>query len=373
MIPPLAGPPLRKEEWLGEVRRLIQLIPSHHRHDAAGAEVVTIERILRAASWRVDTYADNIDSELEGRTLPAEQLDEADTDGAVALYHFCAASPMTFRFAELDCPKVLLYHNITPHEFFEPFNMEVANVCREGREQLRMLVDAVEVAIGDSDFNRLELEVMGFDVTRTIRYLYDPSRLEIEPDKGMLERLQGPPVVLFTGRFAPNKAPEDFIRTAAAYGELEDAPTARFVLVGKRRTIKGYYETVEKLIEELALPRDRLLITDEVSEAELVAAYKSASLFLSLSRHEGFCVPLVEAMQFGIPILALARAAVPETLGDAGLLFDATKPEEVAEMVAGVLSDETLWKEMQQRGRRRLRLFDLEHWGFVFRVLLESL
>jgi glycosyltransferase involved in cell wall biosynthesis len=355
------------------LKRLIQMIPSHHRHDAAGAEAVTIERVLRAAGWRVDTYADNMDPELEGRTLLSEQLDDADTDGAVALYHYCAASPMTFRFAELDCPKVLLYHNITPHDFFEPYNKEVANVCREGREQLRMMVEAVDVAIGDSDFNRLELEATGFDVTRTIRYLYDPSRLAIEADMAMLARLEGPPVVLFTGRFAPNKAPEDFIRTAAAYAGMKDAPQARFVLVGKCKTIRGYYETVEKLIAELALPRERLLITDEVSQSELAAAYRSAVLFLSLSRHEGFCVPLVEAMQFGIPVLALARAAVPETLGDAGLLFDTTEPEEVAGIVAGVLSDDELRKELSERSRGRLKLFDLEHWGFVLRVLLESL
>jgi glycosyltransferase involved in cell wall biosynthesis len=355
------------------MRRLIQLLPTHHRHDALGAEASVIERVLLAAGWRVDTYADNIDPELEGRTLPSSRLGEVDTDGAVALYHYCAASLMTFRFVELDCPKVLLYHNITPHEFFEPYNKDVAIDCREGRRQLSVMLDAVDMAVGHSEFSRLELEEAGFDVTRAIPYLYDPSRLEIEPDKGMLERLQGPPVVLFTGRFAPNKAPEDFIRTAAAYGELEDAPPARFVLVGKRRTIRGYYETVEKLIGELALPEERLLITDEVSDGELVAAYKSASLFLSLSRHEGFMVPLVEAMQFGIPILALARAAVPETVGEAGVLFDTTEPRAVARLVADALADGDLRKEMIERGRRRLKRYDLEHWGFVFRVMLESL
>ncbi len=335
--------------------------------------MLTIERVLRGAGWVVETYADNMDAELEGRTLPAALLDETETDGAVALYHFCAASPMSLRFVELDCPKALIYHNITPHEFFEPYNKEVAAVCREGREQLRSMVDAVDVAIGDSDFNRRELEEAGYDVTRTIPFLYDPARLEVEQDKAMLERLRGDAVVLFTGRFAPNKAPEDFIRTAAAYGEIRGAPGARFVLVGKRETIKGYYETVEALIEELALPQERLLVTDEVSQAELAAAYRSASLFLSLSRHEGFCVPLLECMQMGVPVAALSRAAVPETLGDAGILFETTEPGEVAEIVAGALGDEVLRAELVERGRKRLKRYDLEHWGFAFRVLLESL
>ena len=355
------------------MKRLIQMIPSHHCHDAAGAEVLTIERLLRDAGWRVETYAGNMDAELEGLTLPADALDTADTNDAVALYHYCAASLMTFRFVELDCPKVLLYHNITPHRFFEPYNEDVATDCREGRKQLSVMLDAVDVAIGHSEFSRRELEQAGFDMTRTIPFLYDPARLEIEPDPAMLERLRGDPVVLFTGRFAPNKAPEDFLRTAAAYGALKGAPPARFVLVGKRRTIKGYYESVEKLISELALPQERLLITDEVSQAELAAAYRSASLFLSLSRHEGFCVPMLECMQMGVPVAALSRAAVPETLGDAGILFDTTEPGEVAGIVAEVLADESIRAELIERGRRRLKRYDLEHWGFAFRVLLESL
>ena len=355
------------------MNRLIQLIPSHHRHDAAGAEVLTIERVLRSAGWEVETYADNIDSELQGHTRHSDQLDDADTDGAVALYHYCAASLMTFRFIELDCPKVLLYHNITPHRFFEPYDPDIATDCREGRRQLRVMTDAADLAIGHSEYSRRELEEAGFDVTRTIPFLFDPASLDVEPDKDMIRRLSGDPIVLFTGRFAPNKAPDDFIRAAAAYAELEHAPPARFVIVGKRRTIPAYSLEVEALIAELGLPEERLLLTDEVSQAELVAAYSSAALFLSLSRHEGFMVPLLEAMHFGVPILALDRAAVPETLGDAGILFNTTDPAEVATIVVEALADGKLQVELAERGRRRLKRYDLEHWGFTLRVLLESL
>ena len=354
-------------------RRLIQLIPSHHYHDAAGSEVLTIERLMADAGWQVETYADNIDPELQGHTLPASEFDGRNLGDSVLIYHYCAASEMTFRFIEMEGIKVVLYHNITPAEFFEPYDADIAIDCREGRRQLSAMIDAVDLAIGHSDYSRLELVRTGFDVTRTIPYLFDPARLQAEPDAAMLARLAGDQVVLFVGRFAPNKAPDDFVKTAAAYARLEGAPPARFVIVGKRKTIPAYSREVEGLIAEAGLPEERLLIADEVSEAELAAAYRSASLFLSLSRHEGFMVPLLEAMHHDVPILALQRAAVPETLGDAGVLFDTTDPREVAQLVAEALSDADLRTELVERGRKRLQRYDLEHWSFVLRVLLESL
>ena len=355
------------------MRRLVQLIPSHHFHDAAGSEVLTIERLMAEAGWRVETYADNIDPELQGRTRPSTELEGADLSDAVIVYHYCAASEMTLRFVEMEGIKVVLYHNITPAEFFEPYDESIATACREGRRQFGLMIDAVDLAIGHSEYSRLELVKGGFDVTRTIPFLFDPARLKIEPDAAMLQRLAGDPVVLFVGRFAPNKATDDFVRTAAAYARLEGAPPARFVIVGKRQTIPAYSREVEALIAEAGLPEERLLITDEVSEEELAAAYRSASLFLSLSRHEGFMVPLLEAMHHGVPIMALQRAAVPETLGEAGVLFDTTDPEKVAGMVAQALSDAELRAELVERGRRRLQRYDLGHWGFVLSVLLESL
>ncbi len=354
------------------MNRLIQLIPSHHRHDAAGAEVLLFERLLAAAGWRVETYADEIDPSLVASTRPSSELDSADTDGAVALYHYCAASPMTSRFLELHCPKVIIYYNITPHSFFEPYSAADAAVCRDGREQLRKIAEAVDLAIAHSDYSRLELVEAGFDVTRTIPYLFDPERYSGEPDPAMLRRLDGPPVVLFTGRHAPNKKPDDFIRVAAAHAAA-GYPPARFVVAGKRSAVPAYAREIDALLGDLGLPEERLLLTDEVSQAELVAAYRSASLFLSLSRHEGFMVPLLECMLFDVPVLALARAAVPETLGDAGVLFDSTDPEVVASMVDDALGDADLRAELVERGRRRLKRYDLDHWVFVFRALLESL
>ena len=354
------------------MRRLIQLIPFHHSYDAAGSEALLIERLLGKAGWQVTTYADEMDDELRGSTRPFSELGPGDVEGAIALYHYCAASEMTWRFAELDCPTAMIYHNVTPHTFFEQWDPNIAIDCREGRRQLKAITDYVDLAIAHSEFSRRELDEVGFDATRTIPFLFDQDRLEVRPDPEMLRRLEGSTNVLFVGRCAPNKAPDDFIRVAKAYKE-RDYPDARFVLVGKRDVIPSYAGKIDALIAWSGLDEDRLLLTDTVSQEELIACYRSADLFLSLSQHEGFMVPLIESMFFDIPVLALARAAVPETLSDAGLLFDTTDPDKVAEMVNLMLTDEDLRTELIKRGRNRLLHFDLGHWTFVLRILLEQL
>jgi glycosyltransferase involved in cell wall biosynthesis len=354
------------------MKRLVQLIPSHHVRDAVGAEVLQVERVLTASGWSVETYADVIDPEYTDRTMLYSKLDENGLEDAIALYHFCGASPMTERFIDLDCPKAIIYHNITPSHFFQPYDRDIAGECRLGRLQLIELSDHVDLAIADSDYSRSELEEAGFDITRTVPVLQNPNRLTDTPDPAMFQRLSVRNIILFVGRLVPNKAPADFIHVAHQYFE-EDNPDALFVLVGKRNVLPSYTEEIERLIRRLGLTEDQLLLTDEITDAELAACYASASVFLSLSRHEGFCVPLLEAMKFDVPILALSRAAVPETLGEAGILFDSVNALEIARKVAGVLQDKEMRERMIARGRKRLEYFDPERWRFVFRVLLEQM
>ena len=238
--------------------------------------------------------------------------------------------------------------------------------------QMRLLADHVDMAVAHSEFSRRQLQEAGYDVTRTIPFLFDSSKLDIPPDKAMTEKLGNDPIVLFTGRMAPNKAPDDFIRIAAAYASGDYTP-ARFVIAGKRDVLPPYTRELDELISSLELRPEQLLLTDEISQAELNACYRKASLFLCLSRHEGFCVPLLEAMLQELPVLALSRAAVPETLGDAGCLFDEPDPGHVAELVKNLLTDDELRNQLISRGRLRMDRYNLEQWGMVLRVLLEDL
>lgn len=353
------------------MKRLIQLLPTHHRHDAIGAEALAIERVLGGAGWQVETYAEYIDPELQGRTLPIGELQNPGGGGAVALYHFAVCSDVTYRFLELDCPKALIYHNITPPEFFRPYDDGIAGVSEESLRQVCLLADHVDLGLGDSDFNRRDLVRMGYRATRTLPILFDAERYG-EPPQAQAPRA-GTPVVLTVGRVVPNKAPDDFIRAAAAYFELEGAPPARFVIAGKRNALPAYSERIEALIEETGLGEEQLRITGEISQEELIAAYRSAAAYVTLSRHEGFCVPILESWLFGVPVLALARAAVPETLGDAGLLIDSADPQSVARHIKRLLTDERLRADLINLGRARLARYDMRKWGFALRTMLEEL
>ena len=354
------------------MRRLLQLLPSHHRHDAIGGEALAIERIMHEAGWQVQTYAEFIDAELEGKTKPIGELEEP-RPGTVALYHLAVVSDVAEHFAALACPRAAIYHNVTPPDFFRPWDAGIAGVVEASLAQVRALAGKVDLALGDSEYNRLDLERFGYPVTRVLPILFDRDHYKVEPDAEMLRRLEGRRVVLMVGREVPNKAPDDFIRAAAAYAELADAPPALFLFAGKRNALPAYAEEIEKLRMESGLGEDRLLFTGELTQAELMAAYRSADVFLCLSRHEGFYVPILESWLFGVPIIALASTAVPETLGDAGLLISNPDPRFVAEQVRLLLTDDVIRRELIERGRFRLERFSMRKWGLVLRNLLEQL
>jgi glycosyltransferase involved in cell wall biosynthesis len=355
------------------MKRLIQLIPSHHARDAAGSELLTIEKVMQEAGWQVECYADQIDEELRGHTKPFSQLDQTNLEDTLILYHFCGGSEMTAKFAQLQATKAIIYHNITPGQFFMPYAPHIAAGSDEGRKQLPLLAKKVKLAIGHSDYSTSELRAVGFKTTRTIPFLFDPQRTRIEPDPAMMQKLAAKPMVFFVGRLVPNKAPDHFVEVAREYFKAGKYPDARFVQVGKSQIVPAYSERVEKLIKSSGLTEDQLLFAGEVSEAELMACFSSASLFLSLSRHEGFCVPILEAMHFDLPVLALSRAAVPETLGEAGVLFDIEDPARIAAIIGHLLADEERMQLYREKGRDRLQRYRLDRWSFVLKTLLEEM
>lgn len=353
--------------------RLIQLLASHHRHDAVGAEALVIEKLLTSMGWQVESYSEFIDESLVGKTKHIKELEGQDFSDTIALYHFCVCSDVTFEFQKLSCPKVLLYHNITPPDFFRPYNIYDAGICEEAGRQVRLLVDDVDLALGDSEYNRLELEEMGFKKTRRMPILFDPDNYRGELDQELVEQFGERQIVLFVGRMAPNKAPDDLMRVAAEYRQHKEYPPAKFVIAGKRHVTPKYTEYLDKLYRDLELDDDSFMVLDEINQNRLVTCYRKASVFLSMSRHEGFLVPLLESFLFQLPVMARAAAAVPETLGDAGFLFDSEDPEVIARYLAGYLKDEKLRKIMAEKGQERLKSFDMNSWKFVLDVQLKTL
>jgi glycosyltransferase involved in cell wall biosynthesis len=261
---------------------------------------------------------------------------------------------MAREFTRLASRRVLIYHNITPPEFARGVNRRMERECRLGREQLRTLAPRTELAIGVSEYNRRELEEMGFSPTAVVPVIVDFPAHDLPPVPELLRRFRdGRTNVLHVGRFAPNKRIEDVVRAFHLYKAID--PGARLLLLGTDAGLENYGAAVRGLAQRLGTPDVHFL--GHVDFRELCTYYRVADLYLAMSEHEGFCVPLLEAMHFGVPIVAFAAAAVPATLGGAGLLVREKRFEEVAELMRLAVADQQLRGRLVAAGRERLKEF----------------
>jgi glycosyltransferase involved in cell wall biosynthesis len=281
---------------------------------------------------------------------------------------------MTEAFARLRGAKVLQYHNITPAAFFAPYDAGLFRLAALGRRELATLAGRVDLALGDSDFNRQELEALGFQRTGVMPIAVNTERITGAPRRPALERIlaDGLINILFVGRIVPNKRIEDHIRLAEMYKRYVDA-YYRFIFVGRYDGLPRYYAQIRALIEQYEMLPDRFWFTGPVPDEDLAAFYRWADVYVSLSEHEGFCVPLVEAMAADVPIVAYAAGAVPETLGGAGLLFSPKDLEVAAELMGSVVYDRKIRAGVLEGQRRRLQDFAPEQIERRLMQMLESL
>ena len=333
-----------------------QWVPAAHRGDAIGDSARRVRDMLRAAGHTSDLFALTIDDELRGEVRSFSDPDAR--RGDVTIFHFALPSPMTGSFASLDGARVLQYHNITPAAFFAPYDAGMFRLAALGRQELRTLVGHVDLALGDSDFNRRELEEMGFAPTGVMPIAVNIERIVNAPRRPALETILGDGLIniLFVGRIVPNKRIEDHIRLAELYKRYVDS-YYRFIFVGRYDGLPRYYAQVRALISEFQMLPDRFWFTGPVPDEDLAAFYRWADVYVSLSEHEGFCVPLVEAMAADVPVLAYAAGAVPETLGGAGLLFEPKDLEVAAEMLGTLVYDRPVRDRVIEGQRRRLADF----------------
>ncbi len=333
-----------------------QWVPAAHAGDAVGDNARAIREVIRRQGHQSDIFALSIDDALEGDVRPWGHVDAR--QGDVTILHFAMPSPMTAALATLPGTRVLCYHNVTPPSFFAPFDPAITALTARGRAELVTLVDRVDLALGVSDYNRRELEDFGFEPTGVLPLLIDTTRLTGAPPVPALERMlqDGLVNILFVGRLAPNKKIEDHIRLAEQYKRYVDV-YYRFIFVGRYDAVPRYYDAIRGLVSEYRLLSDRFWFPGPASNAELAAYYRNAHAYVSLSEHEGFCVPLVEAMSMDVPVLAYGAAAVPETLGGAGVCFTPKDLEFAAELLGALVYDLRFRQQVIDGQRRRMPAF----------------
>ena len=333
-----------------------QWVPAAHRGDAIGDSARAVRDMLRRMGHASDLFALTIDEDMREDVRPF--VDAAARSGDVTIFHFALPSPMTEAFATLDGARVLQYHNITPARFFAPYDAGLFRLAALGRRELQTLVGRVDLALGDSAFNCAELRELGFERTGVMPIAVNLERLTAAPHRPALERIlaDGLVNILFVGRIAPNKRIEDHIRLAELYKRYVDS-YYRFIFVGRTDGVPAYYAQIRALIDEFQMLPDRFWFTGPVPDEDLAAFYRWADAYVSLSEHEGFCVPLVEAMATGVPVVAFAAGAVPETLGGAGLLFSPKDLEIAAELLGTVVYDRTVREQVLSGQRQRVEAF----------------
>jgi glycosyltransferase involved in cell wall biosynthesis len=317
--------------------RVDQWVPALHRGDAIGDSTILMRDALRSFGHVSDIYTYDQDPGTAAR--PFGEWREGG-EGDVVIFHYALISPMNAAFASLRSKRVLLYNNITPPEFFTSWDAEIHKILKQGLDALEALASATTLALGDSEFNRSELERRGFTRTAVLPIAIDFERYREEGSAALRKRLaDGRTNLLFVGRIAPNKRHDNLIRVLAYY-KKHISTAVRLLAVGKhprRETGVGapiqshYLDALVRLYSDLRVEPADVLFTDGVTHDELLAYYEGAHVFISMSEHEGFGVPLVEAMLKRVPIIALSGTAVSETLGASGLRFDRPDIPEFAE------------------------------------------
>jgi len=333
-----------------------QWVPAAHRGDAIGDSARRVRALLRQLGHDSELYALSIDDDLADDVRPF--ADAGAKRGDLTIFHYALPSPMTEAFASLGGGRILQYHNVTPAAFFAPYDPNLFRLAALGRAELKTLAGRVDLALGDSEYNRRELESLGFGPTGVFPIAVDTSRITRPASRPALEAILDDGLVnfLFVGRIAPNKKIEDHIRMAEHYKRYVDA-YYRFIFVGRFDVVPRYYSMIRALMTEYRLLDDRFIFTGPVPDAELAVYYRHAAVYTSLSEHEGFCVPLVEAMAADVPVLAYAAAAVPDTLGGAGVQFAPKDLEFAAELLGELAFNDELRTSVIAGQRQRLQDF----------------
>ncbi|MSQ37918.1 MAG: glycosyltransferase [Chloroflexi bacterium] len=348
--------------------RAYQFHPVIADGDAIGNDAFALERLLWARGARSRIYAAHAHDEVAAFVRPWRDLFQEPRDGALLLLRHSMGNDCVDEVGDLPLPKVLRYHNITPARYFVGLNEDLRKYSELGREQLRGLASKCEMGIADSEYSRKELEASGYAKTAVVPILVDRNLFEQVPDPVVAARLaDGHTHLLVVGQIVPQKAQHLAVAAFARYRQSD--PAAHLWLVGRADLAGGYLEQVRAEIARLRL-RDAVTLTGLVSSTELLAYYKGTTALLTLSEHEGFCVPLLEAMRAELPIVARNAAAIPDTLGDAGLLLDDVTPDAVAAALERVVKDRTLRRDLTERGRRHLARFTPEAVG---RALMTAL
>lgn len=352
--------------------KIIQMLTNLNYGDAIGNDVLALHRTFQAMGHESVIMAATIHERLADEATPIapERID----DRCVVLMHKGAGDFISGMFASLRGKKVLVYHNITPPGFYAPYDLVFAWNLWRGRRQVSRMADGIDEAWGDSRYNCEELVRLGVprSKVRVLPILMDFSKYDGIPDPQVAKALgeQKGAKLLFVGRIAPNKKQQDVIKVFYEYRKRFDE-RAQLYLIGGWMGNEKYYAKLRGFIADLGI--DGVHMPGHVSDEEMLAYFRGADAFVCMSEHEGFCVPLLEAMYCGVPVLAHAASAVTETMGNHDLLFAQKDYAAISQALHRALTDEAFRNLILRQQARNLARYASERTKARLASLLRGL
>lgn len=321
------------------MKRVDQFVHTLAYGDAISSEVLTINRLLKELGFESDIYVANKDYRYN--KLTREYPDFSEQQGSAVILHYSIASPLNDLFLQCNSSRrAVIYHNLTPERWFVGYNSRVVQDLRVAQAQLGAVVQAADLVLGDSTYNLEELKPFSPKNPRVFPLVLDEKKWAIEANAGIASILKshGGVNLLSVGRTAPNKCLQDIIKAFYFYHHKINKES-KLWLVGSDTDTEIYSFELKELIDHLQL-KDSVVLTGAVADSELKSFYEHSDLYLCMSEHEGFCVPLIEAMNFGLPIIAYDTGAIAETLGGYGVVIPKKEPHILAELIELVLKSE---------------------------------
>lgn len=338
--------------------KIIQILPTLAFGDAVGNDACALKQIICEKGFESQIYVQNIDPRMpKGSALPFDKIPNLSNDDII-IYHEAIACDLISWIQEQNCRKVMIYHNITPPFFFKGYDDSAFYGCQRGYDELKKLTKTFDMILSDSAYNRQNLIDMGFDVTNHVLPILIPfDDYNKKPAPKILEKYSddGYINIIFVGRVVPNKCQHDVI---AAFNEYQKYfnPLSRLFIVGSLMDV--YSNRLKDYTRRLGVKN--VVFTGHCPFDEILAYYHLADAFLCQSDHEGFCVPLVEAMCFDVPIVAYDSSAIGETLGGSGFLLKEKNPLLTAGVINRIATDEGVRKTIVDNQRERLKDFQYE-------------
>ena len=342
-------------------REIHQLVHTLSYGDAISTEVLSLKRCFQEMGFKSEIYAINVHPLLKGQALDYRDFPH-DFTGEV-VFHFSLGSPLSELYENLTtASRTMIFHNLTSPCWFEGVNPRIVRDLKDGQKQLPEMCKISDRVVADSPFNARELAELGFKA-EVLELAIDEQKWGVEPNAGIAQLIANDPSlhIVHTGRLAPNKCIEDIIKTFYFLHHKINRQS-KLWLVGIDIDTELYSFSLKRMVDEFDLT-DSVNFVGCLADSELKALYQNADVYMCMSEHEGFCLPVIEAMYFGLPVIAFASTALPETVGTGGILVKEKRHPYMAELIQKIYEDEAFRNNLKTAGRERIKHFTLERFA----------